>query len=153
MSGFRALNRSVLRSFAHFGLLRRQLSCRWSQSTHAQQVVSGGNDVGVQAHARQSASHRAAQPAVGLHPAEDLLDTLSFSLADRVAGVARGACVEPRGLAAFDLGDMGRDVLRSQMRDEGLRVIALVGSQRLRSKALSTLISANVNSGFSPGCS
>src|SRR5260370_6750615 len=118
MSEFYALNRFVLRSFVHFRLLRTQLPCGCWQSTHAQQVVSGGNDVGVKAHACQSASHRASQSAVGFHPAEDLLDALSPSLADRRAGAARGAWVEPWGISAVGLGGLGRAVLLSRMLEE-----------------------------------
>lgn len=84
MSEFGASNRCVLRSFVHFRLLRMQLPRGCRQATHAQQVVSGGNDIGVQTNARQAASHGAAQPAVGLHPAEDLLDTSVVIAADVV---------------------------------------------------------------------
>lgn len=74
----------------------------------------------MQLHARQAARERAAQSAVGLHPAEDLLELFSFPLADRVVGVARDTRVAPRGLAAFVLDDVRGDVLLSQMRDEVL---------------------------------
>src|SRR6266849_10786708 len=101
MNAFDARNRPLSCLCAQFVPLRAHLPCRWPQSAHAYEVVSSGNDVGVNAHALQAARHRAAQPTVGLHPAEDLLDTLSLPLADCVALMARGARIEARGVAPF----------------------------------------------------
>ena len=108
MSDFDALHRWIWRSFAHFGPLWTQLPCGWPQSAHAQQVVSGGNDVGVDLHAFEAAHHRAAQSTVGLHPAEDLLDALSLSLADVVALMACRARIEPLPEASGSQGQSRR---------------------------------------------
>jgi len=67
----------------------------------------------VQLHALKATHERAPKAAVALHPTEDLLDALSLSLADRVAGMARGARIQPRAVAAFDLRDMRGDALLS----------------------------------------
>src|SRR5205807_1385251 len=99
MSHCGALNRSFARSIAHFCLHWTQLPCCRLQSTHTKQVIGGGNDVGVNANGLHAARHGAAQPAIGFHPAEDLLDALSLLLADRVAGMTSRAHIEPWGVA------------------------------------------------------
>src|ERR1700682_3664326 len=122
--------------YTHLRDLRTYLSRGGPQPTHAEQVVGRAYDIGVQLHPREPASQRAAQAAIGLHPAEDFLDALSLCLTDRVSGMTGGARIEPRGLAAFDSGNVGSDVLLSQMRHKVLAVIALVATKRGRPNAL-----------------
>src|SRR5260221_8163806 len=135
----------------HFRDLRTQLSRSGSQPTHSQQVVGRAHEVGVQLHPRETTSERAAQAAVGLHPAEDFLDALSLSLTDGVSGMTRRARIEPRGRAAFDSGNVGSDVLLSQMRHEVLTVIALVAPERGGTNTLSRLASEHLFGGLGLG--
>src|SRR5713226_6695415 len=135
----------------HFRDLWTYLSRGGSQPTHAQQVVGRAYEVGVQLHPRETASERAAQAAIGLHPAEDFLDALSLSLTDGVSGMTGGARIEPRGRAAFDSGDVGSDVLLSQMRHKVFAVIALVAPERGGTNALSRLTREHLFGGLGLG--
>ena len=71
-----------------------------------------------------------AQATHGLHPAEDLFDPLANPLAQRVAGMSRGAEIE-RGAASATLiaRDVRSDLERAARGDELRRVAALVGTQ------------------------
>src|SRR5579863_8496490 len=109
--------------------LQRHLSWERSQSAEPQQVVGSADKMGMQLHSSDAAKARATQPAPALHPAEDLLDPLALSLADRVTGVASGARIQPRGVAALNLRDVRADAAAAQPHHEGLVVIALVRAQ------------------------
>ena len=72
------------------------------QARDSQQVVGGGDQVGVPLHPRASAVAGFAQPADGLHPAEALLDPFAQPLTDRITrmpGGARASSAEPPGRA------------------------------------------------------
>src|SRR6266851_3891381 len=61
------------------------------QARDSQQVVGGGDQVGVPLHPRASAIAGFAQSADGLHPAESLLDPLAHPLTDRITRMPGGA--------------------------------------------------------------
>ena len=67
-----------------------------------------------------------------LQAAEDLLDLLSFSLADLVALGAGRSFIQARFLASVDPGKVRPDVVIPLVLDEVLHVVALVGPQGLR---------------------
>ena len=109
-------------------------SCRTSralQFRNSQQVVRRrrqvGGDLGSGLADEAGLSHSTHR----LQPAEDLLDSLSFALADLVARGAGRAPVEPRCLASFDAGNVRPDVVLAKMLDEVLHVVALVDTQGL----------------------
>src|SRR5260370_42123464 len=66
----------------------------------------------------------------GLHPGEDRFDPLANPLAQRVAGMSRGAAIE-RGAASATLiaRDVRSDLERAAGGDDLRRVVALVGTQ------------------------
>src|SRR5690349_4422683 len=108
------------------GTLQRQLSCRRTQPTDAQQVVRGGGQVkkiGIAAHAAQA---RLAKPADGFSPAEELLDALAHDLARSVGLGVESATVETLRVAPLDAGDVRADAPRAQLIDEPLTVVALI---------------------------
>src|SRR6266704_6283624 len=82
--------------------LRTRLSRAGLHSRHAQQVVRGPNHIGRKLGLHDSDEAALSQSADRLHPAEDLLDALALSLADRVALVPRGPAIEPRRPATLD---------------------------------------------------
>src|SRR5258708_23173179 len=135
----------------HLRDLWTHLSRGGLQSTHSKQVVGRAHEVGVQLHPRETASERAAQATIGLHPAEDFLDALSLSLTDGVSGMTGGARIEPRGVAAFDSCNVGSDALLSQMRHKVLTVIPLLTPERGGTNALSRLTREYLFGGLSLG--
>src|ERR1700741_1432101 len=76
-----------------------QPPCKRPQSSESQEVECRADEVGMQLNA---AHERAAQSAIGFHPAEDLFNAFALALAHRVAGVARGAPIQTRRVATFD---------------------------------------------------
>ena len=74
------------------------------QTRHAYEVVGGHRGEEVCRNPANPSESGLRLPGRGLHPAEDLLDPLSFALADLVALGAGRAPIEPRRLASFDPG-------------------------------------------------
>src|ERR1700733_11593000 len=86
---------------------------RRRQLDHPDEVVGRGCEVGVEARSLGAAVTRLAKTADGLHPAPDLLDLLSRSLAETVSIVLRRAAVDVRTPTAHILRDMWRDTARA----------------------------------------
>src|SRR5215204_1791493 len=120
-------------------LFRTQLSCQRLQSSQAQQVVSGADNVRVELYAPQTARERAAQSAVLFHPTENFFDALALALADGVASVPSGASIQSRRLAALHHGNVRSDLASPQVRNKILAVIALVGADAGRTYSLASL--------------
>lgn len=76
------------------GSFRAHLSCVRLQSRHSEQVMRGADHVGSELHLDNADEAARSQATDRLHPAEDLFDAFTLSLADRIAQVARGAVVE-----------------------------------------------------------
>ena len=89
------------------------------QPRDSQQVVGGGDQLGVPLHPRASAVAGFAQPADGLHPAEALLDPFAHPLTDCITRMPGGARVErgtPRPRVI--LGHVRSDLECAARRDE-----------------------------------
>src|SRR5208337_2280518 len=97
----------------------------------SEQVVAGGDEVGVHLHPLTTAIAGATQPADGLHPAEGFFDPLADPLADGVTGMAHGAGVDRRATWARQvLRHVRGDLERAAGLDEVAGVVALVAAQR-----------------------
>src|SRR5215472_15679560 len=71
------------------------VSCRSGpQSRDSEQVVGGGDQIGVHLHSFAATVASFAQTADGLHPAEGLLDSFAYPLADRIIRMMGGPCAE-----------------------------------------------------------
>lgn len=68
---------------------RKQLSCGWLQSSHAQQVIGRADQVSGELRFGNADKSCFSKTAHRLHPAEDLFNPLTLALADRIAVVAR----------------------------------------------------------------
>ena len=119
---------------------RAYLSCARLQSRHSEQVVRGSDHVSSELRLHQPDETALPEPTHRLHPAEDLFDPLSLSLADGVALMSRGARIQTRSPALLDSRNVRGDVSRSEQADESLVVIALVSPERAH--ALPSLASA-----------
>src|SRR5690606_23304798 len=116
--------------------------CSWAQRRqprNPQEVVGARRQVRVQAGALEANEAALSQAADALQPAEDLLDALAGSLAHPVTRVPGRAAIEPRRDPPLDPRDVRADAALAQRRDERLRVIALVGTERLRPAAFPRL--------------
>src|SRR5437588_12247706 len=120
-------------------ILNRHLSRDRSQSTDAQQVVGGSDQVRVQLHTGEAAEAGAAQAAVRLHPTEDLFDALALLLADPVARVPRGPSVKTGSVPSIDLREVRTDGLAAQKVDERRAVVTLISPQAAGLEALAQL--------------
>jgi len=106
--------------------------CVWSrreQFRHAEKVVGSAYEVGCELGPFDSAESRFAKAADGLHPAEDLLDPLSYLQTDGVAGMSRGSRVERRAASGGVLRDVWRDVAIATGLHEVSRIVALVAER------------------------
>lgn len=106
-------------------------SRRGTQPADAQQVVGGAGEMRQQLGALDAPNASLAQATHGLHPAEDFLNALAFTLAQGVALVPGDAGIEARGLSAFDPGYVRDAAVAAQARDEVLRVVTLVRPEGL----------------------
>src|SRR5579864_3087953 len=75
------------------------------ESGHADEVVRGGHQICRQLRQLQADEPRSSKATDGLHPSEDLLDSLAFSLADCVTSVTGGALIDGAASTAGVLGD------------------------------------------------
>src|SRR6202022_478934 len=107
-----------------FPLYRRQTPAK--DRRHACQVVRREGERRLRLDLGQANEARFAQATDGLAPAEYLLDQLAFLDAHLVAGVARRTRVDG---AVLLLRHMRRDLQSTQLLDEVLHVVALVGAQ------------------------
>src|SRR5690349_11439045 len=64
------------------------------QSCDSEQIVGGADQIGIHLHPFAPAIAGLAQTADRLHPTKRLLDSLSYSLAYRVARMTSGPCIE-----------------------------------------------------------
>ena len=108
---------------------------RIAQFRDSQQVVCRAGNEGRRLRPRLPSESCFAQAADRFQPAEDFLDPFSFALADSIAFGAGGTAIEPWRLAPIDSSDMRTDSMLSQVGHELLDVVALVGSERLRTNA------------------
>src|SRR6516164_730568 len=113
-------------------VLQRHLRWERSQTTKAQQVVSGADEVSMQLHSGDAAKTRPAQATPALHPAENLFDPLALSLAYPVALMPRRASVQPRSVAAIDLGNVRANATPAQKIHKRFAVVTLVGTEARR---------------------
>src|SRR5215469_2962670 len=67
-----------------------------TQLGDSEQVVGSGNQLGMHLNSFPAAVAGFTQAPDGLHPAERFLHLLANALADRVAGMARGAAIDGR---------------------------------------------------------
>src|SRR6266516_1791468 len=105
------------------------------QSSDADQVVGGGDQIAGQSRPLQAEKARAAEATHRLHPAEDLLHAFADALADAIAGVPRGTPINRTPTPARVLRDVRRDVALAHLRNEALGVVVLVATQRRRAEA------------------
>src|SRR5215472_16638141 len=103
---------------------------RRHQSRDSEQIVGGGDQVGVHLHALTPAVAGLAQASYGFHPAEGFLDTFTDPLADSVTWMTGSAGIEG-GTAGprIILGHMRGDSKRAATGDEVAGVIALIAAQ------------------------
>src|SRR5439155_17146373 len=120
-----------------FPSLRAYLSCRRLQLRHAQKVVRRADQVRGELGLRDPDEAALSEPAHRLHPAEDLLDALALSLADRVALMSGRSAIQSRCATALNRSDVRCDSPLPEQRHEGLVVVALVGAERLHPLARS----------------
>src|SRR6201981_3037725 len=112
--------------------MKAVVSCGSSQqSCDSEQIVGGADQIGVHLHPPAAAVARLAQTADGFHPAEGLLDSFTYPLADCVTRMTSGPRVEsgtsgPRVILCHVRGD----IEPAAGRDELARVIALIAAQR-----------------------
>jgi len=100
MTGLRDLGRSPCSP--EWSASRRGL-----QRAHAHEVVGRRREQELPVHLASAAVAKLAQPANGLHTAEDFFDPLSSALADRITRMSRGSPIERPALLL--LGDVRRD--------------------------------------------
>jgi hypothetical protein len=107
-------------------------SCRsLAELGDSQEVIAGGDQVGVHLHPLATAITSATQPADSLHPAEGLFNPFADPLTDGVARMAHSASVDRRATCAGQiLSHMRRDLERTAGRDEVVGIVALVAAQR-----------------------
>ena len=122
-----------------FGVRGTDLSRGRTEPAYAKELVGGSRKVGGKRGASNTLQAAFAQTAYGFELAEDLLDPLAASLRTGIAGMARGAAIEPRGRAVADAGDVRGDAAPAQPGDEVFRVVAAVGTHRLWSDLLAGL--------------
>lgn len=110
------------------GATRWQLySSAGTELRDSKQVVSGADQVGGEGGPLYASIARAAEVPDRLDPAEDLLDPLAHSLAERVSRPTGGAMVERRATPPpFILCHMGSDVERAAVRHEPGDIVTLV---------------------------
>jgi len=96
------------------------------QVAQPNQVVGGQRKAEHPTDPRHSAIARLAQAGDGFEPAEDLLDALTLALADQIARMTSGALIDDRGGLA---GQVWGDLMITQLRNEFLVVVALVGAE------------------------
>lgn len=132
-------------------VMRTDSSRHRTQPTEAKEVVGGTVQVSEQLRARNPSEPALSKAAHGLEPPEDLLDAFALSLRDGVAGVTRGAAIEPRGLAVLDGRDVRGDTAFSQPRDELACVVGLVGTDGLRFHLLPALARQQIQGAGPPG--
>src|SRR5450759_4141286 len=141
-SPFRRSNRGDLAptfdSTLIMAVLRRHLSRGWTQSTDAQQVVGGAREIQQLGVASYAAQPRLAQPADGLTPAEELLDTLAHDLARPVGGRFEHTASQADRVIGI-AGHVSGGTLLDQRRDEPLGVITLICTHTLGSNMLAPL--------------
>src|SRR5262245_31779170 len=109
--------------------LRAGLRCGGRHPRHPEQVVGRPDHVGGKLRLGDADEATASQAADRLHPAEDLFNALSLSLADEVAVVTRGPAIETWSAAAFDGRDVRSDVAIPEPSHEAFVVVALVGTE------------------------
>ena len=134
----RAAKAFSLKRSAHSAVLQVR-STRARQAAHPQQVISGTHQPCVNLNACRAAHHGFTEPAIGLHPTEDLLYALAFLLARRIARVTRSASVEPWRNAPWDDRNVRRDIVAAQVSHKCFRVVALVSAEAAQSNAFSAL--------------
>lgn len=105
-------------------------SRRREQLRQPDEVIGGGCKGEGEAHPVAAPKPRLLLPRDRLDPAEALLDLLADAQAEPVACVPRRTPVDGRRSAAQVLRHMRRHPHRSQLVDEVLRVISLVGRER-----------------------
>src|SRR5258705_4746201 len=111
-----------------------------SQSRHAHKVIRGCDPPRRQLRSLGSSITRFPKSSHCLGPAEDLFDSLSYPLTDRVALMACSAAVNSRTTLALGVGGhMGSDLSAPQKINKAMSVVVLIGSQRFDSHALSLL--------------
>src|SRR5438552_8059290 len=106
------------------------------QSSDADQVVGGGDQIAGQSRPLQAEKARAAEATHRLHPAEDLLHAFADALADAIAGVPRGAPINGAAATTGVLGYVWRDVAFAHVLNKVLGVVVLVATQRRRAEAV-----------------
>jgi len=110
------------------------------QLRHAHKVVRRSHPPSRQLRSIGSPVTRFPKSSHRLGPAEDLLDSLSYPLTDRVALMPRGAPVDSRTALALGVGgDMGNDLAAAQEIDKAVGIVVLVRSQRFNSDTPSAL--------------
>ena len=120
--GARCVSRTDVDACSHSMPSRR----RCQDVADAHEVVGRRNEHREPVNLRRSAQLDLSQGSDGLPPAEHFLDPLAQSLADGIAGVARGAGVDGTGLL---LRHVRRQSQRAQLTDEVLCVVVLVPAQ------------------------
>ena len=97
---------------ANFSPELGSLNCRFEQSAHPHEVISGGRKGKHPARPGDAPMTCLAKHPHRLHPAKHFLDPLPFALADSIAFVPRGASIN--GAAAAPLSQLRRGHLGSE---------------------------------------
>src|SRR4029079_15500665 len=80
------------------------------QFWQSDEIIGGHRQRELESQTLGSTQHGSGESADGLGPAERLLDQLALLLADRVAGMPRGAALDPRGSCGGIFGHVGPPV-------------------------------------------
>src|SRR5262252_691047 len=99
---------------------------RREQFRHAEKVVGGAYEVSGKLCPLEPAEACSSKAADGLHPAEDLLDTLSYLQTDGITGMPRRSFVDRRAASRGVLREVRRDVAIATRLHEVSGIIAFV---------------------------